>query len=220
MAGIKTVVFDSDGTLLDGFSIIVGAYAHVAALHGRIAPTEAEVRGQLAQSLSIYQIYANLFPGENVEQLVHENSEFVAEHGAEWKPFSGLEEMLASLQGLDLKLAIVTGGNYKIHDLLQHNKIEKYFASIVHCDRVSRSKPDPEGFLLAMDECGTLPHEAVMVGDSPNDIFAGKNAGAAYTIGITHGHGSKQDLAAADADYIAGSLAEVAAHIKGLRNRG
>ena len=220
MPGIKTVVFDSDGTLLDGFSIIMDAYAHVAALHGRTAPTEAEVRGQLAQSLSIYQIYANLFPGEDVEQLVRENSEFVAEHGAEWKPFNGLEEMLATLQGMELKLAIVTGGNHKIHDLLQHNRIESYFTSIVHCDRVSRSKPDPEGFLLAMDECGTLPSEAIMVGDSPNDIFAGKNAKAGYTIGITHGHGSKQDLVAADADYVASSLADVSAHIQSLINRG
>jgi phosphoglycolate phosphatase-like HAD superfamily hydrolase len=42
---IKGVVFDSDGTLLSSFEVIVAAYAHVGALHGFAAPNELVMVG-------------------------------------------------------------------------------------------------------------------------------------------------------------------------------
>jgi len=217
MAAIRTVVFDSDGTLMDGFSVIAGAYAHLAQLHGLPAPTPAEVRAQLAQSYPLPQILNTFFPSVPVEQLLRENGEYLLQHRANIATFAGLEAMLAELQSNNLQLAIVTGGNHKIHDVFRAHGIEQFFTSIVHCDRVQRSKPDPEGFLLAMEECGSQPSEAIMVGDSPNDIFAGKNAGAQYTIGITHGNGSRADLQAANPDFIVDSLPELTAKILSLK---
>jgi HAD superfamily hydrolase (TIGR01509 family) len=208
---IRTVVFDSDGTLMDGFKVIAGAYAHIAQLHGLPAPTKTEIRAQLAQSYPLPQILQTFFPGIPIGQLIHENNEYLASETM--ATYSGLETMLAELQARGLHLAIVTGGNHKIHDVLRAHNIGHYFTSIVHCDRVHRSKPDPEGFLLAMDECGSQPSEAIMVGDSPNDIFTGKNAGARYTIGITHGHGSMADLKAADPDRVVDSLPELTSTI-------
>jgi pyrophosphatase PpaX len=213
---IKTVVFDSDGTLMDGFQVIVDAYAHVAALHGRPAPTTDEVRMQLSLARPLHEIYQTLIPGVDVQQMIRQNGEFLAANFTRMPGFAGLAQMLESFHGLGLKLAILTGNNSKVHDLFRYHDIERYFTSIVHCDRVTRSKPDPEGFLLAMDECDSLASEAVMVGDSPNDIFAGKNAGARYTIGITHGHGSREHLKASDPDYIVGSLVELESLIKNL----
>lgn len=207
---VKAVIFDADGTLLDSFDVIMRAYAHLATMHGYPVATREEVKAHLALARPLPDIMQSFFPDHDVNELIRINGEFISEHIVEALAYEGLETLLADLYNRDIKLAIVTGGNSKMLDILRHHNIDHYFTSVVHCERVSKAKPDPEGFLLAAQECGVLPSEAVMVGDSPNDIFAGKNGGAAITIAITHGHGSRNDLLAADPDYTVDSLDELA----------
>jgi pyrophosphatase PpaX len=206
---IKAVVFDSDGTLIDGFSVISGAYAHMAKRHGYPVPTAEEVKAQLALARPLRDIYAHFFPGGDIERLVRENGEYITGNAMHMAGFAGLEKMLGVLEQQGLKLAVVTGSNHKVHDLYRYHDIERFFTSIVHSDRTNRAKPDPEGFLMAIDECGVFPAEAIMVGDSPNDIFAGKNGSARYTVGISHGYGGCEAMQSADPDYIVHTLPEL-----------
>ena len=46
---------------------------------------------------------------------------------------------------------------------------------------VTRTKPDPQGFLMAADFIGKDPAECLVVEDSPNGVLAGKAAGG-YVI--------------------------------------
>ena len=48
---------------------------------------------------------------------------------------------------------------------------------MVGFEDTSRHKPDPEPVLLAIEQLGGTPDEAVYVGDSPFDIGAAKAAG-------------------------------------------
>lgn len=213
---IKAVVFDADGTLLNSFELIVGAYQHVAGLYGRPAPTAEQVRDQLAQARPLRDIYRTFFPGGDIDAMLVANGEYLAANATSSSAYQGLHEMLDSLQGQGLRMGILTGGNHRIHDMLAHHDIATYFGSVVHQDRVARSKPDPEGFLLVTDELGVFPAETVMVGDSPADIFAGKNGGAYATIGLTHGNATRETLEAADADYLVDSLVACTAAIQRL----
>lgn len=209
MADIKAVVFDSDGTLIDSVTVILGAYGYVAQTFNLPAPSEAAIREQLRWSYPLPQILQTFFPAIPVEDLLRANGEYIQQNATAIPAFKGIKELLTDLHSAGLKLAIVTGGNHKVHDLMRHHGFDHMFTSIVHSDRVSLSKPNPEGFLLALQECAVDPSEAIMVGDSPNDILAGKNGRAAITIGICHGHGSKADLQAADADYVAADVNEL-----------
>jgi len=213
---IKAVVFDSDGTLFNSFELIMAADVHIALTHGFRPPTADEVKPLLARALPITEIYRALFPGADVEKLAATGGEFVAANVSKAAAFDGLHDMLQALRELGLRLAIVTGGNSKIYDLLKHHGIGEYFTSVVHNDRVTNGKPHPEGVELALSELGVSTKETVMVGDSKNDLLAGKNAGLAYCIGITHGHGSAEELEAAGADYIVGSLTELLPLLKTL----
>ena len=205
---VKAVIFDSDGTLLNSFELIVAAYTHVAEQHGLRPPTAAEVRAQLGKSLP--DIYRSFYPDADIDKLLAANSTFIADHAGESEAFEGLEDLLGGLKRLGLQLGILTGGNHKITAMLKHHGIDQYFASVVHCERVEKPKPNPEGFFLAAKECGVEPHEAIMVGDSVQDLMAGKNAGAAFVIAITHGTGKPDYLAACNPDYTVGSLEELA----------
>jgi HAD superfamily hydrolase (TIGR01549 family) len=216
---LKAVIFDSDGTLINSFELIVAAHAHLSKLHNLNPPTAEEIRPLLALALPMPDIFRKLYPGVEPDLLMAANGDFVVKNAAKAAAFAGIHEMLQELKAMGLKLAIVTGGNHKIHDILMHHDIDRHFESVVHCDRVTRGKPHPEGVLLALEELGVQPGQAVMVGDSKSDILAGKNAEVAHCIGVTHGHGAADDLRSAGAEYVVDSLAEVLATIQTLHKQ-
>jgi phosphoglycolate phosphatase-like HAD superfamily hydrolase len=86
---------------------------------------------------------------------------------------------------------------------------------VVTSDDVKVTKPDPEGVEKVLKNLGIKSEEAVMVGDLPADIIAGKKAGV-LTVGISHGFGKQEELEAAGADKVVGSLAELKAFIETL----
>lgn len=91
--------------------------------------------------------------------------------------------------------------------------LEKF--SVVTSDDVKATKPDPEGVEKTLKILDVKPQEAVMIGDLPADIAAGKKA-SVLTIGISHGFGTQEELEAAGADKVVGSLAELKAFIENL----
>ena len=69
----------------------------------------------------------------------------------------------------------VTGEN-----LLKKVGVYDYFDDFVFGDMVTRTKPDPQGFLMAADFIGKDPAECLVVEDSPNGVLAGKAAGGCH----------------------------------------
>jgi sugar-phosphatase len=76
---------------------------------------------------------------------------------------------------------------------------------LVTADRVTRGKPDPEGYRLAARELGVDPAHAVVFEDAPAGVAAAKAAGA-RVIGITTTHPAAE-LREAGADETAASVA-------------
>ena len=73
---------------------------------------------------------------------------------------------------------------------------------LVTPERLSRGKPDPEGYLLAARELGAAPADCVVFEDAPAGIRAGRAAGM-HVVGITTTH----DPAELDAHELAPSIA-------------
>jgi sugar-phosphatase len=73
---------------------------------------------------------------------------------------------------------------------------------LVTADRLSRGKPDPEGYLLAARELGVDPADCVVFEDAPAGVQAGRAAGC-HVVGITTTH----DPAELDANELAPSIA-------------
>jgi HAD superfamily hydrolase (TIGR01509 family) len=214
----QAVVFDIDGTLVDSFEHILQAYQYVARTFGYPEPTAEAVRTYLGQALPIPEIMRNFFPTTPIDDLLAANMEFIREHDIS-ELFAGVEAMLQDLRTAGVKLAVLTASGAVIEDVLHSHNIHRYFTSIVHFDRVTFSKPHPEGFELAVKECGVSPEMAIMVGDAPNDILVGKNGHARLTVGITHGNASRESLAAADPDYIVDTIADLRQRLLTLVNQ-
>jgi len=67
--------------------------------------------------------------------------------------------------------------------MVSHYKLKKYLDVMVTMDDVRRRKPAPDAVLRACRELGVKPREAVLVGDTRNDMVAGRRAGCT-TIGL------------------------------------
>jgi HAD superfamily hydrolase (TIGR01509 family) len=65
-----------------------------------------------------------------------------------------------------------------LHLMLQSAHLFDYFDVIIGNDEVTKSKPHPEVYLTAFERLSVLPHETIIVEDSPHGIEAGKASGA------------------------------------------
>lgn len=82
------------------------------------------------------------------------------------------------------------------------------FCAILGGDSLPQRKPDPAPLRRAMEMCGALPQETVMVGDGTTDIRAGKAAGV-LTCGIAGGYRPPEVLLAAGCDLLVRNVAEL-----------
>ncbi|BBI69853.1 hypothetical protein PKHYL_40440 [Psychrobacter sp. KH172YL61] len=60
-------------------------------------------------------------------------------------------------------------------------------------DSLSTKKPDPAPLLHVCTQLGITPDQAIMIGDSRNDILAGQNANM-DTLGLSYGYNYGQDI--------------------------
>ncbi len=82
--------------------------------------------------------------------------------------------------------------------ILQGLGLRTYFVGVIGGDSVAERKPHPAPVLAGLAACGVSdPADAVMIGDSPNDIRAGRAAGT-RTCGVTYGFRVAHELAEAD----------------------
>lgn len=101
----------------------------------------------------------------------------------EWLP--GARELLLWLKDHDFSSVLVTSSNQvKMKHLREElPELESFFDYIVTGDKVSRSKPDPEGYILGAKMIGCEPGNCVVFEDSLQGVKAGQAAGA-YVIGM------------------------------------
>src|SRR4030067_2162403 len=71
------------------------------------------------------------------------------------------------------------------------------FDIILAGDVVSKKKPDPEIYNLALSQTGLKPDEVIVVEDSKNGVLAGKAANN-YVIVTTNYYKEKEDVSGGD----------------------
>jgi beta-phosphoglucomutase-like phosphatase (HAD superfamily) len=73
-------------------------------------------------------------------------------------------------------------------------------------DVVSKKKPDPEIYLLALEESGLSPDECIVIEDSRNGILAARSAGL-RAVATTNIYTENEDLS--DASIVVTSLGDL-----------
>jgi phosphoglycolate phosphatase len=196
----RLLIFDLDGTLIDSLADLTDATNHMLAQFGRSLLVEEQVRllvGQGARSL-----VARAMPGASDDEIERGLADFLAYNEAHIAdrtcPYPGVVETLARLRDGGYPMAIISNKNVALcRKILAILGIEDFFAAVLGADSLSTRKPSPEPVLKLVRDFGVVPADAVMVGDSINDIEAGRGAGT-VTVGCTWGYGDISELAEAD----------------------
>lgn len=90
---------------------------------------------------------------------------------------------IASLIKNDYLLALVTTASKKnVLDILKHFKKNDLFDLIVTHEDIEKVKPDPEGFLRAMEHFNITPSKTLIFEDSSVGIEAARKSGATVFV--------------------------------------
>ncbi len=202
MTRLNTILFDLDGTIVDSNEIIIRSYEHTYRTHlpnqsisrqtiiDQIGPTLEDTLSQYADNEKM------------LKDLIDSYLYYYRKHEHEYfKLYEGILPTLNTLKKEGYNLAIVTS-KFEESALpsIQHFGLDHIFDCVVTLDQVNKPKPEPESVHKAL-QCFTTCEKAIMIGDNPGDITAGKNAGI-LSAGVAWSIKGSETLENAGADYI------------------
>ncbi len=127
---------------------------------------------------------------------------YMHEIGGNFTLYPKVKDTLTSLKRHGFKLAIATNKpNMYIKPWLEAANLSSLFDFTIGSGVVPFNKPDPTVLLHVCNELGVKPENALMVGDSCNDILGAKNAGM-YSVGLTYGYNFIKPLSEFHPDYL------------------
>ena len=187
MDGIRALLLDIDGTVLDTREFIFQAAEHAIAANGY----PAVPRERIAQAVggSFESFYGFLLERDDIDVLGLQTAHrvFQLENIQLSEEFPGAKETLLELKRRGYRLAAITNrGRHSIDLTLKHNNMEDTFELVLCPEDVPELKPSPVPLQIALAKFALTPSEAVMVGDADMDIAAGKSAGT-KTVRATYG---------------------------------
>jgi phosphoglycolate phosphatase len=186
------VLFDLDGTLVDGQHSIFATFQAIFPRLGAPAEDMAEA----------YKAHFHVMR---------------AQPGYSEPVYDGVDETLRSLAAReDLVLGTATGKALRgIRWMIEKNGWEGVFTALQGADTAA-TKPAPDMVLNACRDTGIAPADTVVFGDSIYDMQMARTAGA-RAVGVSWGYGAPDTLLAHGAERIIHRFADVEAAIHALR---
>lgn len=206
------VIWDFDGTLVDTMPTHFGAWQRFMAEHN-IVFTEKEFHSLAGMSAEeTLQRYFRDAPPDELTRLGELKNgyyrEVATQEGIVFAP--GAVELLKTLHRVGFKQALGSGTHLKNLNIAlgQYPWLRDYLEVIVVADHVSKTKPDPEIFLMAAQQLGLPPQDCLVVEDGLLGIEAASRAGMVSVALVWPGQVA-QDFLDRGAAQVVGELAEL-----------
>lgn len=218
---LKAILLDLDGTLVDSLPAYVLAFQQNIREHtGREISLE-----ELSSHIGIPtpRILAHYVPADQIPTLVERNNELMGgPYAGQIAFYPGARQALQDLRAAGLKIAAVSSETAAEIAITRTALAADDLIDVwVNSDIVAHPKPAADPILLALEQLGECPSSAVMVGDSINDVGAGRAAGT-LTAAVAWGFGKLPDLLAYSPDLVLNQpteLAEIPARARSLLDR-
>jgi len=172
--GLRAVIFDMDGVLVDSFAVMREAFAlaYREVVGDGPAPFD-EYRKHLGRYFPDIMDIMGL-PQAMLDPFVRESYRLARQVTL----FDGVRELLAQLRQRDLSLAVATGkSTSRARSLLEQLDVLPMFDQVIGSDEVPRAKPAPDIVLRALKLLQVDADKAVMVGDAWTDLVSARSAG-------------------------------------------
>jgi len=211
--GVKAVVFDLDGTLIDSKRDLALAMNATLKHLGRKEIEAERIYSYVGGGVQLL-VKRALAEGASDEEIERGMAYFLEYYRAHMLdntvPYPGVREALDKLSRREL--AVLTNKPVKFSKLILNGLgMSAYFRYVYGGNSFEKKKPDPVGLNTLLREFGAGPRETMMVGDSDVDIQTARNAGTG-ACGVTYGMGSAK-LPASEPDLLLDSLEELPAYL-------
>ncbi|AZO22528.1 MULTISPECIES: phosphoglycolate phosphatase [unclassified Mesorhizobium] len=218
----RAILFDLDGTLIDSAPDIAAAVNELLA-------------GSDLPPLSVDQVKAMI--GGGVKKLVERAfaasgapllASALEEANRAMAPIyrrhltgltklmPGVREILTHFHLNGTAMGVATNKpQLATREILLHFHLTEYLGAIVGGDAVTHLKPAPDALLLALDQLGVEPTDALMVGDSSSDVGAARAAG--MPVVLLRGGYTQIPVQELGADLVCDSLLDLPSAMQRLR---
>ena len=205
----KTILFDLDGTLTDSAPGITNSVSRALAHFGIEERPENLLRfigPPLNESLPEFYGFT---PEQTAEAVAVFREYFVEKGWCENAPYPGIGKLLQDLKAAGLRLMVATSKpEVQAVRILKHFGLAEYFDRIFGAPAGNEDGARKAAVIRRALRCAEDPSSVVMVGDRRHDVEGAREAGIPC-IGVLYGYGSREELSAAGASFLAETPAEV-----------
>lgn len=196
MAGIETVIFDLDGTLLNTLDDLCDGVNEILKRHDFPLRTKEEIRTFVGNGVRV--LMKKALPWQISEDLFEECfSEFKSYYTAHCQIKTGaykrIYDMLALLAKKGYKMAIVSNKNHEAVTHLNDLYFKDYIQVAIGQREGIAKKPAPDTVFEAIKCLGAEVKSCIYVGDSEVDAKTAENAGLPCVL-VSWGFRSKEEL--------------------------
>jgi len=191
--GVRGLVFDLDGTLVDSYQAIAASVNEARATFGLVPLLVDEVRRRVGRGLE--SLMEDMVGRERVEEGVavfrrHYAGIFAASTSA----LPGALPTLRELRRRGYRLAVASNKPARFGEpILRGLGMRGFLDAVEGPDTAGSTKPHPAMIERCLREMGVQPSEAIYVGDMVLDVETGERAGIDVVL-VAGGSSSLEDL--------------------------
>lgn len=200
----QLLIFDFDGTLIDSVPDLADATNTMLTQLGKTPYPIDTIRNWVGNGSKMLVERAlvgktDVLAGELTQETVeHAEQLFLEAYNtideSKTVAYPDVDDGLKKLQAAGFTLALVTNKPIRfVPKILQSFGWQALFSEVLGGDSMPTKKPDPAPLLHVCSALGFETSQAVMIGDSRNDILAGQNA-YMDTLGLSYGYNYGQDI--------------------------
>lgn len=177
---MKLLIVDLDGTLFDTKDVNYYAYKDA------IAPYGYEIDYKYYCEFCNGRHYVDFLPqittnDKDILEIMHKEKKNTYKKYLDKAVLNSRLVDIIRLMRKEYKTAVVTTASREnCYDILDQFGVSDLFDLILTHDDIAKSKPDPEGFLKAMDYFEAKPTETIIFEDSEVGLEAAERSGAYY----------------------------------------
>jgi phosphoglycolate phosphatase len=215
---ITTILCDLDGTLVDSRQDIAVAFQHAwQTVIGVTPPTATAIARHIGKPLAVMlsELGGGLSPPLLSTFLTAYRRTYARQDASLTQPYPGVITTLHALSTFTLGI-VTTKEQAQAQIVLRRLGLTPFFQHIQGGTPGLRLKPAPDTILAALGALHCAPPHALMVGDTPADILAGKAAGT-RTCAVTYGFGTREALSQCVPDYLIDAFGELVTLLRASR---
>jgi pyrophosphatase PpaX len=208
--GLRAVLYDWDGTLVDSAEKSYRCYVRVFSEYGIGYSHEQYEKTYTPDWYRTYEAVG--LPRDRWREADRLWTRCYEREPSTLLP--GAREALARTAARGLSQGLVSSGeSSRVRREIRAFSLEDYFGEAVVCGgETERRKPHPEPLVVGLGRLGVSPEAAAYVGDSPEDMAMARAAGV-FAVGVPGCFPNRDALAASDPDLLAPSLDAAIDHL-------